>query len=67
MSRGARWCVRARGASRASGVFDTKRDAVGHLRALAKKSSSGQVVIKRADGTIQTEHTYERDPFPPAG
>jgi hypothetical protein len=46
--------------------FLTKRQAIeaGATRANAAK---GQLVIKKSDGTIQSERTYGRDPYPPAG
>lgn len=51
--------------------FESKEDAVaagrraGHAAADAGQPS--QLIIKKADGTIQTEHTYTNDPFPPPG
>ncbi len=46
--------------------FPTKKQAIdeGVERA---KAAGGQLVIKKADGKIQSERTYGRDPFPPAG
>jgi len=61
------WNVKLEKASRASSSHDTKADAVAHAKELAKKQPLGQVVIHRQDGTIQTEHTYGRDPYPPEG
>ena len=34
---------------------------------LAKKAPLGQIKIHKQDGTIQTEHTYGQDPYPPKG
>ena len=34
---------------------------------LSKNQELGQVVIHKQDGTIQTEHTYGKDPYPPKG
>lgn len=64
---GDRWAVKARGAARAVGVFDTKADAVERAKEVAKKAPDSQVVVRKEDGTIQTEHTYGHDPFPPKG
>jgi uncharacterized protein YdaT len=61
------WGVKARGAKRASGRFDTKKEAVERGRDLAKKAQEGQVVIRKQDGTIQEERTYRDDPYPPKG
>lgn len=64
---GARWAVKGRGAKRAVGIFDKKEDAIERARHVAKKVPDSQVVIRKADGTIQTEYTYGHDPFPPKG
>ena len=61
------WEVKKGGASKASVVFENKTDAVDRGRELAKGSPLGQLVIRKQDGTIQTEHTYRKDPFPPKG
>ena len=62
-----RWEVKGRGAKRAVALFDTKTDAVARATTIAKKLPESQVVIRKADGTIQTEYTYGNDPFPPKG
>jgi len=61
------WKVKKEGASRASGVFDTKAEAVERGRELAKGAGEGQLKIHGKDGQIQTEHTYNNDPYPPKG
>jgi hypothetical protein len=61
------WRVEARGARRASGVFDTKDEAVKRAVELAKAHELGQVVIRKRDGTVQEERTFGRDPYPPKG
>lgn len=62
-----RWQGKVRGAQRASVVTDTKAEAVTHTRGLAKANALGQMVIRGANGRIQTEHTYGKDPYPPKG
>lgn len=64
---GSDWIVKRRGATRASYRFDTKAPAVSKGRELAKNNRPSQLVIRRADGTIEDEFTYNGDPFPPAG
>lgn len=54
-------------ASRASSSHDTKAEAVDRAKELAKNQELGQVVIHKKDMTIQTEHTYGKDPYPPKG
>ncbi len=36
-------------------------------RKLAKRDKPSQLVLHKKDGTIQTEYTYGRDPYPPEG
>ena len=61
------WNVKAAEASRASSTHGTKADALERAKELAKNQDLGQVVIHKKDGTIQTEHTYGKDPHPPKG
>lgn len=61
------WKVQKRGSQRADRVFKNKQDAVKRARYLAKSQDLGQLVIRKSDGKIQTEHTYGQDPFPPKG
>lgn len=60
------WGVERRGAQRASGRFDTKKEAVERGRELANERQ-GRLVIRKQDGTIQEERTYRKDPYPPKG
>jgi len=61
------WKVKEEKASRASNSHETKAEAVERAKELAKNQDLGQVVIHKQDGTIQTEHTYGKDPYPPKG
>ena len=61
------WRVTGESASRASSSHDTKAEAIARAKELAKKQTLGQVIIHKQDGTIQTEHTYGKDPYPPKG
>jgi uncharacterized protein YdaT len=61
------WKVKAEGSKRAVDIIDNKADAVERAIELAKSNPLGQVKIHKQDGTIQTEHTYGKDPFPPKG
>lgn len=65
--KGEQWTVKERGASRAVGNFDKKSEAVERAREVAKNQPLSQVVIRKQDGSIQTEHTYGQDPHPPKG
>lgn len=64
---GDNWKVQRTGSARPSKVFDNKSDAVGRAIDQAKNQPLSQVVIHKKDGTIQTEHTYGKDPYPPKG
>ena len=61
------WKVKEEKASRASSSHDTKAEAVDRAKELAKNQELGQVVIHKKEMTIQTEHTYGKDPYPPKG
>lgn len=61
------WNVKQENADRASSSHDTKADAIDRAKELAKNQALGQIVIHKQDGTIQTEHTYRKDPYPPKG
>jgi uncharacterized protein DUF2188 len=62
-----RWAVRREGSSRASGVFDTQREAEGRARQMERNTGGGEVVTHREDGRIRDSDTVPpaRDPFPP--
>ncbi len=61
------WQTKAEGASRASIVAQTKAEVVDRTRDLANAKPLAQVLIHKADGRFQTEHTYGKDPYPPKG
>jgi len=61
------WKVKEENASKALSKYDTKADAVNRAKEVAKNQDLGQVVIHKKDMTIQTEHTYGKDPYPPKG
>jgi len=65
--KGKQWAVKERDADRAVANFDNKVDAVKRAREIANNLPLAQIVIRKQDGTIQTEHTYGDDPFPPPG
>jgi uncharacterized protein YdaT len=63
---GGKWSVRRAGASRASGTFDTQREAVDKAKDLAKRQET-ELYIHGRDGRIRERNSYGRDPFPPRG
>jgi Uncharacterized protein conserved in bacteria (DUF2188) len=58
------WAVRRSGASRASRVFETQRDAVSYARHVARKEGAALYIHDR-DGTIRHRDTYGPDPISP--
>lgn len=56
------WDVKKEGNQRASKNTNTKKDAVDWSREKAKSEKPAQVKIHKNDGSIQTEHTYGKDP-----
>jgi hemerythrin-like domain-containing protein len=56
------WQVAKRGAARASSNHERKTEAVARGKELAAKQRLGQLVVHKADGTIQGEFTYGADP-----
>lgn len=64
--RGEKWIVRRTGAARATGVFETQREAVEKARDLAK-SQGTELYIHGRDGRIRERASYGHDPFPPKG
>lgn len=61
------WGLYKRGAERASRTFETKEAGLDYSRPYVREQGNSQLVIKKTDGTIQTEHTYGDDPNPPPG
>ncbi|SCL35452.1 hypothetical protein GA0070616_5231 [Micromonospora nigra] len=49
------------------GTYDTKQRAVDAGREAAHAHEPSQLVVHTADGRIETEYTYQNDPYPPAG
>lgn len=64
---GDKWTVKKRGATFVLGTFDRKADAIEYGKKVAKANQPSQLVIRKADGTFETEYTYGDDPYPPIG
>ncbi len=58
---GDQWAIELEGASRATSLHATKKEAVSAARDLAAGKRPSQLVIHRVDGTIQDSHTYEKE------
>lgn len=62
--RGDNWAVEKEGASRASKIVDTQKEAIGHAKDQARRENV-EVVVHRRDGSIRDSDSYGRDPNPP--
>ena len=61
------WKVKSEGAKRAAANYENKPDAIDKAKEIAQNAPLGQVIIQGKDGVIQTEYTYQHDPYPPKG
>jgi len=61
------WSMKREGSDRAMKNFTRKKDAMDYARQRAKAEQPSQVKIHKKDGTIQSEHAYGKDPYPPKG
>ena len=59
--RGDRWAVQKDGTQRASKLFDRKADAITRARAQARRERA-ELVIKTANGRIESKDSHGRDP-----
>lgn len=60
------WQVKGEGASRASFVTATQRDAINRGRIISSNQQS-ELIIHRSDGRIRAKDSHGFDPFPPRG
>jgi hypothetical protein len=63
---GRRWKFSEHGGGVQS-LHSTKDQAVNTAVKVAKRNAPSQLRIHKSDGSIETERTYELDPFPPRG
>lgn len=62
---GTNWQVKHNGYALSNHTLKSAAIESGRQVAIANQPS--QLVIHRADGTIETEYTYGNDPYPPIG
>ena len=62
---GTRWVLKHEGVVLYS--HDNKDPVVSQGQTTAKANQPSQLVVHRADGTIEYEYTYGDDPYPPKG
>lgn len=63
---GSKWSVRRAGASKASGTFDTQREAIDRARNVARNQKT-ELFIHGRDGRIRERDSYGNDNHPPKG
>jgi hypothetical protein len=63
---GGKWSVRSTGSVRASGTFETQREAIDSARHKARRDGT-ELYIHGRDGRIRDRSSFGRDPFPPKG
>lgn len=65
--KGDKWQAKQPNASRASGVFDTQRQAEQQAKSWSKHSGGGEVITHGRDGKIRSKDTMPpaKDPMPP--
>ncbi len=56
------WDIKEQGAMKPESHHQRKQEAVLVARKMAKSHPLGQVVIHKADGSVEEERTYGRDP-----
>ena len=60
------WDIKRDGASRASGHYDTKREAIDAGRIMSRNQGT-ELAIHGRNGQIQQRDSHGNDPFPPRG
>lgn len=60
------WAIKGAGNDKATKVVDTKEQAIGIGKEIAKNQHS-ELIIHGKDGKIQEKNTYGTDPYPPKG
>ena len=63
---GEKWSIRKAGSERASGTFDTQKEAVENAKKIAKNQKT-ELYIHGRDGRIRERNSYGKDPYPPRG
>ena len=61
-----KWSVRRTGSSRASGIYNTQREAVEKAMQIARNQHV-ELYIHGRDGRIRERNSYSRDSYPPKG
>ncbi len=60
------WSLKRDGASRRTGIFKTKKEAIAHGRSISRNQNT-ELVIHNRNGRIGQKDSHGNDPFPPRG
>ena len=60
------WAVKSEGASKASSVHSTQKEAIDRGREVAKNQKS-ELLVHGRNGRIRARDSHGNDPFPPKG
>jgi len=63
---GTRWSVRKAGSERASGIYETQKEAIDAARQIARDQGT-ELYIHGRDGRIRERNSFGSDPFRPKG
>ena len=61
-----KWQVKGEGNQRATGTYNTQKEAIDHAKSIAKNQKS-EVLIHGKNGKIRDKNSYGNDDFPPKG
>lgn len=59
-----KWQVKGEGNSKATGTFDTQKQAIASARAIAINQKS-ELLVHNEHGQIRARNSYGNDPYPP--
>lgn len=65
-TRGDKWAHMGEGNTRATGIYDTQKEAIAAGKAAARKQES-ELIIQGRDSKIRDKSSYGNDPYPPEG
>jgi Uncharacterized protein conserved in bacteria (DUF2188) len=61
---GKNWGVKPAGGSKLTKAFDKKQDAIDYATLIAQNQKT-ELIVHKADGTIQNKNSFGNDPNPP--
>lgn len=59
------WKVKRAGSSRASGIFDTQKEAESYARSILKNNGGGELITQNRQGAIRSKDTINRTDYCP--